>query len=226
MKFNIASVDSIIIYFGSTICQEVSKKTIDAYKILKNSNLQGVIQIIPSYNSILIHYDICLYEYESICETIKNYLEHNKNDETSNTINKINIPVYYGDDVGIDLERVARLNKLDIAEVIQIHSSVIYKVFAIGFAPGFAYLGEVDKRINTPRLETPRKKVQKGSVAIANAQAAIYPSQSPGGWNILGRTTFKMFDTLKEGLCPVNIGDEIKFYSISKEEFLDTGGVI
>ena len=226
MKFSTASVDCIIIYFGDTISVEVSKKTKDAYIVLRDSDIKGLKQIIPSYNSILINYDIFLYDDQTICSVIKKYLQENKNHNNENLINRINIPVYYGLDVGFDLEKVALVHKLDISEVIAIHSNTVYKVFTIGFSPGFAYLGNVDKRINTPRLSTPRKKVPKGSVAIANEQAAVYPSHSPGGWNIVGKTTYKMFDTSRQDLCPVNIGDEIKFYPISKDEFLDTGGVI
>jgi KipI family sensor histidine kinase inhibitor len=128
--------------------------------------------------------------------------------------------------VGFDLQRVALNANISIEEVIKIHSSKIYDVFTIGFLPGFAYLASVDDKIITPRLNSPRKKIPKGSVAIADSQTAVYPCDSPGGWNIIGRTTFEFFDKSLENLSPVCINTQIKFNPISKEEYIAQGGKI
>ena len=111
-------------------------------------------------------------------------------------------------------------------EIIKLHTSKLYDVYAIGFAPGFAYLASVDEKIAIPRLDTPRKNIPKGSVAIANTQTAVYPQSSPGGWNIIGRTTFEFFDKTIDELTPVKVGDKIKFNPISKDEFIKQGGKI
>lgn len=221
MEIKLASVDSVIVYFDNKISLDVSFRVKQYLEEIKK--LEGIIDIVPSYTSILITYDIFIYSYEnlvSILEKIK------VNNVSSNDNKIVEIPVYYGEEVGLDLKRISEEKNLSIKEIIDIHSSQSYRVYAIGFAPGFAYMGEVDKRININRLENPRKTIPKNSLAIANEQTAIYPQSSPGGWNIIGKTTIEMFDKSLANLCPVNVGDEVKFYSISKEEFLKQGGVL
>ena len=225
MEIKLASVDSVIIYFSNTISKETSSKVKVAYKLLKSFEDEALIEIVPSYTSILITYDIFKYDYESIVKFLKNLLVGIKIEEENN-YEIINVDVYYGNDVGLDLERVALSAKISIDEVIEIHSSRVYDVFAIGFLPGFAYLAAIDEKIITPRLESPRKKIPKGSVAIADNQTAIYPQNSPGGWNILGKTAFELFDKTLETLSPITIESRIKFNPISKKEFLKQGGQI
>lgn len=225
MQIKLASVDSVIIYFSDSISKEVSLKVKAAYKILRELKNKSFIEIIPSYNSILITYD--LFSFNS--DEIKIYLEDALNDiciEEKEVKEPIIIDVYYGEEVALDLQRVASLSKLSIDEVIKIHSSKIYDVYAIGFLPGYAYLAALDDEIKTPRLKTPRKKIPKGSVAIADNQTAVYPQSSPGGWNILGRTTFEFFDKSLALLSPISIESRIKFNPISKEAFLNQGGTL
>ena len=223
MNIKLASVDSVIIYFSDTISKETSQKVKSAYKLLKSLDDTNLIEIVPSYTSILITYDIFKYNYEEIQIFLEDVLKDLKVEEES-SLEIINVDVYYGEDVGIDLQRVANKANISIEEVIQIHSSKTYDVFAIGFLPGFAYMASVDERIVTSRLESPRKKIPKGSVAIADTQTAIYPQNSPGGWNILGKTAFELFDKTLESLSPITIESRIKFNPISKEEFLKQGG--
>ncbi|WP_320033546.1 5-oxoprolinase subunit PxpB [Halarcobacter sp.] len=225
MTVEIASVDSVIIYFSNTISKQSSLEVKAAYKVLKEFKGKGLIELIPSYTSLLVTYDIFYYDFESIKSFLNSKLsslEDYKEDET----NIITIDVYYDEEVGFDLQRVAQKSNLSIDEVIELHSSKIYDVYAIGFLPGFAYLASLDERIKTSRLETPRKKIPKGSVAIADTQTAIYPKDSPGGWNILGRTAFELFDKNLKELSPISIESKIKFNPISKEEFLSQGGNI
>jgi len=182
------------------------------------------VEIIPSYTSIFISYDIFKYDFY----TLKNLIEKNINLDFKTTFEEkiITIDVYYGLEVGFDLQRISEEKKLSINEIIEIHSNKLYDVYTIGFLPAFAYLAFVDERISTPRLQTPRKNVPKGSVAMANNQTAIYPQNSPGGWNIIGKTAVELFDKNKENLSLINMGDKIKFNPISKEEFLLQGGII
>lgn len=225
MQIKIASVDSLIIYFDNIISKEVSLKVKSVYKTLMESNNKALIEIIPSYNSIFITYDIFQYNFEEI----KKYLEDKLfNIEIQNDIDSeiINIDVYYGKEFGIDLQRVSEKTNLNISDIIEIHTSRLYDVYAIGFLPGFAYLASLDERIIVSRLESPRKKVLKGSVAIADNQTAVYPQDSPGGWNIIGSTSFEFFDKSLDNLSPISINTKIKFNSISKKEFIKQGGVL
>ncbi len=224
MIFKIASVDSLIIYFGEKIDQEIALNVKKAYISLKKLNLEGIVELIPSYTSIFITYDIFKYDFKSL----KNLLMKNINLDLIDGFEEkiITIDVYYNQEVGIDLEQMSEKTKLSIGEIIEIHSNKLYDVYAVGFLPGFAYLASVDKKIALPRLETPRKQIPKGSVAIANTQTAVYPQASPGGWNIVGRTAMELFDKNLESLSPFNVGDKVKFNPISKEEFLSQGGII
>ena len=225
MEIKLASVDSVIIYFNQTISQETSLKVKSAYKLLHNLRDKGLIEIVPSYTSILITYDIFKFSFSEI----KFFLENTLKDlltENNNFKEITYIDVYYGEEVGLDLQRVATNAKLSIEEVIEIHSSKIYDVYAIGFLPGFAYMASIDDKIKTARLQSPRKKIPKGSVAIADNQTAIYPQNSPGGWNILGKTTFELFDKNLKELSPITIESKIKFNPISKDDFLKQGGTL
>ncbi|MFK5880815.1 MAG: 5-oxoprolinase subunit PxpB [Sulfurospirillum sp.] len=225
IEYKIASADSIIIYFGDIISKQVSALVQHNYNLLKNQKDSGFIDLTPSYTSILIHYDLKKYSYDSILKHIGQILTHEiKKSKEEGAI--VQIPVYYDEEVGFDLARVATLANLSIAEVIELHSEMIYSVYTIGFLPGFAYLGEVDARIATPRLETPRTKIPKGSLGIADNQSAVYPVQSPGGWNIVGRTFVDMFDKDIDGFSYLSVGERVKFKPISRVEFIKNGGVI
>ena len=224
MDIRVVSVDSLIIYFGDTIEEHIALKIKKAYSYIKNLKLEGVIEIIPSYTSIFISYDVLKYDFE----TLKNLLKKSLTFDYENSFEEkiITIDVYYGLEVGFDLKNISSVKNLKIEEIIQIHSNKIYDVYAIGFLPGFAYLGKIDEKIAMPRVITPRKLVPKGSVAIADFQTAVYPKDSPGGWNIIGKTTFEFFDKNLKNLSPLNVGDKIKFNPISKKEFLALGGVL
>lgn len=225
MRIKLASSDAVIIYFGDVISKEASLKVKAAYNKLKNLNNEGLKEFIPSYTSLYISYDIFKFNYEEI----KAFLEENLKDlkplDDDNS-KLITIDVYYDEEVGFDLQRVASFASISIQDVINIHSSKSYDVYAIGFLPGFAYMASIDERIVVPRLESPRKTIPKGSVAIADNQTAVYPQNSPGGWNILGRTTFELFDKSLDELSPISIDSKIKFNPISKEEYLEQGGTI
>jgi len=203
MNIEIASVDSVMLYFEQIISEEVLDRVQNAYSTLKE--LEGVIDITPSYSSILIQYDLSLYDYRSIREAITEILSTHQNYTTVKEYKLIEIPTVY--DEGLDLERVAKFNHLTVEEVIQLHTQTIYRVYAIGFMPGFAFLATVNAKIATPRLSTPRSKVPKGSVAIADQQTAIYPQNSAGGWNIIGQTEFDAFDQF-------TVGDRVQFVRV------------
>ncbi len=195
-----ASVDSAILYFKECISEEVLDQVQDAYLALKN--LSHIIDLTPSYNSILIQYDMKFYNHLSIKEAIIKQLSEHQEGTAEKSHKCIEIPVDYSK--GIDLERVAEIHHISTQEVIAKHTQTTYRVYAIGFMMGFAYLAKVDEAIATPRLSSPRDKVPKGSVAIADTQTAIYPQDSAGGWNIIGHTDFEDFDRFE-------VGDSVRF---------------
>ena len=198
-----ASVDSAILYFKEIICEEVLDQVQHAYLALKT--LEYIIDLTPSYNSILIRYDINHYNHLSIKEAVLKQVSEYRDITAEKSHKLIEIPVDYSK--GIDLERVAEINNISTEQVIARHTQTTYRVYAIGFMVGFAYLAKVDDTIATPRLSTPRDKVPKGSVAIADTQTAIYPQDSAGGWNIIGHTDFDDFSSFE-------IGDRVRFERI------------
>lgn len=222
--FSVASVDSVIIYFGEKIGESVAKEVRQSFYTLKNANLKHVTEIIPSYTSIMISYDFLSINHKQICKEIDGVLDHINEFSNEIATRFVSIPVYYGNEVGLDLEEISRMKNRSIEEIISLHVNKEYFVYAIGFSPGFPYMGEVDPMLATPRLANPRAKVPKGSVGIADNQTAIYPQLSPGGWQILGRTPLEMFDTSYDGFSYLKVGDKVKFRSINKDEFLELGG--
>lgn len=223
IEFRIASECSVILYFGSTIDPAVSKEVQKAYKALKNAKIEGFCEIIPSYASLMVSYDVLRYGFDDVCAEIKKIISY-ADDISEVAQHIITLPVYYGIEVGLDLELLAQEKSLAIQEIIDLHVKELYSVYAIGFAPGFAYMGQIDEKLATSRLANPRKSLPKGSVAIADRQTAIYPLQSPGGWKILGRTPKAMFDVSYDGLSLLHVGDKVQFEPITKEQFLKLGG--
>ncbi|CAA6815221.1 MAG: Allophanate hydrolase 2 subunit 1 (EC [uncultured Sulfurovum sp.] len=199
MTFKIIAVNSLIIYFKQAISEEVLDQVQATYLALKS--IEGILDLTPSYCSILVEFDIFIYEHKILERKINQTLRGLAlTDENPNKL--IKIPTNYKKN--LDLEHVAKHNNLSIEEVINIHTQTTYRVYAIGFMLGFAYLATVDNKIATPRLESPRKKVPKGSVALADLQTAIYPQDSAGGWNIIGHTEFDNFHTFE-------VGDRVQF---------------
>jgi KipI family sensor histidine kinase inhibitor len=225
IEYKIASVDSIIVYFADVISKQNASIVQHNYAVLKNLKDSGFIDLTPSYTSILICYDLKKYSYDSLVEYLGEILS-DESKESQEEGRLVEVPVYYDEEVGFDLKRVAEMAGVGIKDVIELHSKMIYSVYTIGFLPGFAYLGEVDKKIATPRLETPRTKIPKGSLGIADNQSAVYPVASPGGWNIVGRTYLDMFDKKLDGFSYLSVGDRVKFKPISRDEFIKNGGVI
>ena len=219
----IASESALIFYFGSSIDPLISKEVQKAYKALKEARIEGFYEVIPSYASLMVQYDVLRYGFEEAKDKAMECIARAKPLEEHEQ-KHVKIPTYYGLEVGLDLELLAQEKALSTDEIIALHVKGIYSVYAIGFAPGFAYMGEIDVALSTPRLPSPRKSLPKGSVSIADRQTAVYPMQSPGGWKILGRTPTAMFDATYEGLSLLHVGDLVSFEPISKAEFLALGG--
>ncbi|MEC7390035.1 MAG: 5-oxoprolinase subunit PxpB [Pseudomonadota bacterium] len=218
-----ASENSIIVYFGSETSDSISNQ-INAFCIHMKTNYQTyIIDLISSYASVLLIFDVPNISHSEIKRIVRASLakleESSKKSGVSEEKQVITLPVLYGGENGPDLSTIAKNAGISEREVISIHESKPYLVYAIGFAPGFAYLGEVDPKIATPRLETPRQTVPKGAVAIADRQTAVYPAESPGGWNIIGICPIPMFNSLSPPYMPVSVGDTVKFESIDENQF-------
>ena len=170
----------------------------------------GVIETVPAYGTLLVHYDSLLLSFGQI----KNYLREKLTqvqDNISRKRKQLEVPVRYGGEYGVDLEAVARHCQLQMEDVIRIHSEKIYTVFMMGFTPGFPYMGKLDDAIIMPRLERPRTRVPAGTVAIAGSQTGIYPIDSPGGWQLIGWTALQLFNPESESPFLFSPGDEVKF---------------
>ena len=225
MHSEIAAVDALLLRFGEAIDPEVSDHILALYRALKLAHIAGLIEIIPAYTTLYIQFDPRRYTHEAVASIVQEY-EARIDREPAPAPRTLIIPVYYDTEAGWDLRRVADAHDLGIEEVIALHSSRTYRVYMIGFMPGFGYMGEVDERIATPRLTTPRADIPARSVAIANTQCAIYPMASPGGWNILGRTPLELFDPSLKGFSLLHPGDQVTFEPICRERFLELGGVL
>jgi KipI family sensor histidine kinase inhibitor len=226
---SIAGENALIIYFSDKPSAIISAEIQQVEYLIRQSMPTVIIDLVPSYASLLVLFDLSLTDHHFVRQTLRQCLakRHNNlkiNSSNSNLDRLIELPAYYGQEVGIDLAVVAKHAQLSVEEVITLHQSTEYRVYAIGFAPGFAYLGDVDSRIATPRLATPRAKVPRGAIAIADQQTAVYPAQSPGGWNIIGLCPTRMFDANQEPTMPVQVGDRVKFTEINQQEFLALGG--
>ncbi|GAA6150713.1 5-oxoprolinase subunit PxpB [Pseudoteredinibacter isoporae] len=222
-RIDIAGADALIVYLGEETRAEISAEVQRLAQGLQHHIGQELIDLVPSYASLLIIFNPQQCDHLWLRQRVRQCLsgEHNRQQDDSRLVE---LPSYYSRESGPDLSLLAQNAGLSEDEVIAMHSAEEYRVYAIGFAPGFAYLGQVDKRIAAPRLATPRKKVPKGAVAIADRQTAVYPAVSPGGWNLIGLCPSPMFDPEQKPHMPVAVGDRIRFRPISREEFLDLGG--
>lgn len=217
-----AGPQAVIIRFGSNIDPQLTPLIRAAHDRLASQLNEAIQDLIPSYTTLMVVYDILQYDFAGISRAINNTLQNLESRAAENKL--IEIPVFYDSSVGFDLQRVADYHGIGISEVIERHSQAVYQVFAIGFSPGFAYMGNVADNLATPRLDSPRLQVPAGSVAIAEQQTAVYPIDTPGGWNIIGRTYMNMLDRDLPILCPVQVGDNVRFIPISRAEFLASGG--
>jgi inhibitor of KinA len=203
----------------------INEKVIALQRAFSADFFTGFDETVPAYSSLAVFYDaVVIREYHpaeaSAFDFVKKYTEQLIADLDDTVIQHeeavITVPVYYNGD---DLEEVAGRHGITAAALVSIHTERTYRVFMIGFQPGFAYMGKLDERIATPRKASPRTLVPAGSVGIAGFQTGIYPFSSPGGWQLIGQTALKIFDKEKMNPCLLKAGDNVKFISISKEEF-------
>ena len=221
MKPTISPVgdQAISIDFGQVIDSKINRHIRQTIERIKELQLEGIIELVPTYCALLVEYDAMLYSYSEICNIIEPTLEEGITDATNELVTVVEVPTVYGGEFGPDLSFVAAHNHLSEDEVISIHSGTDYLVYMLGFIPGFTYLGGMDPRIATPRLSSPRTLIPAGSVGIAGEQTGTYPSDSPGGWQIIGRTPVTMYDMSKAQAALLNAGDYVRYVPIDEREF-------
>ena len=223
----IASENSYMVYFGDPdslhISPVISAAIAAACEQIKQHFGNRLIDLVASYASLLVIYDTTQCDHLWAKKALRSILNAPKKlNQDSGQL--VRMPVFYSPKYGPELSLLAQNAGLSVAQVIAIHSATEYRVYAIGFAPGFAYLGEVDERLAAPRLATPRVKVPAGAVAIADRQTAVYPASSPGGWNLIGLCPTPMFNAAKQPHMPVSVGDRVQFDPIDEQQYLAMGG--
>ena len=224
-KSNIYQISetSALVEFGNEINPDTNKKIRILCDYLESNPFCGLVEYIPYFTSISVIYDPIKINSISPFEKVKEILESilcKLDFSAEYEENIVEIPVCYGNEYGPDIEYVAEVNNMSVSDVIDIHSKGKYLVYMIGFAPGFPYLGGMSEKIAAPRRDTPRTAVPEGSVGIAGMQTGVYPLETPGGWQLIGRTPLKLFDAESKDKTLLKCGDIIKFYPISCDEYL------
>lgn len=220
-----AGENALIVYFAEQTSPAVSARIQQTAVHLEQFMGERLLDLVPSYASLLVIYDVMQCDHWWVRHCIRQCLStHDDTASVAATGRTVELPVYYSPESGPDLEMLATNAGLRPEQVIDIHQAGEYRVYAIGFAPGFAYLGEVDERIAAPRLASPRLKVPRGAVAIADRQTAVYPAVSPGGWNLIGLCPTRMFNPDTTPTMPVSVGDTVRFKAIDRDAFLAMGG--
>lgn len=217
-RFLLAGDSALMVEFGDEISEEVNHKVHALAYALGQNPLPGLGEAVPTYRSLLIHYDPLYLSWDDVRALVTELL--GKCEEIPLPEPRVvEVPVVYGGAFGPDIEFVAEHNGLSVEEVVRLHSSVIYTIYMLGFSPGFAYLGSLPEAIATPRLPTPRKSVPAGSVGIAGVQTGIYPIATPGGWQLIGRTAVTLFDPTRTPPTLLRPGDKVRFVPIPAQEF-------
>ena len=232
LRIEDAGDDAIIVYLadqpGETALARVLAFSTQVRALLNDC----LLDIVPSYCSVTLYFDMLRCEYYSLRRKLRELAAHMDSISVPGSLSSarepertVTLPVYYDPEVAPDLLPVAAATGLSVAQVIEIHSRQSYRVFALGFRPGFAFMGETPKALQLPRLDIPRRKVPAGAVAIAGAQATVYPSASPGGWNLIGLCPQALF-SCRAGIPEtfLTVGDLVRFKPVSREAFLAEGG--
>lgn len=208
---------ALSVEFGDRIDRRMNARVLALADAVEKSNIPGIIEMVPTFRSLMVHYDPCLIRFTNLKSRIEPLLTR------SSTIGDAgrlwSLPACYEGDFGPDLDEVADRTSLTRRHVIEMHSSQTFHVYMIGFLPGFPYMGDLPEALSLPRLKNPRLKVPKGSVCIASTMTAIYTHECPGGWHLLGRTPFRIFDPRIEKPVLLAPGDKVQFRPISRAEF-------
>ena len=219
-RIEVVAIDSLMVRLFERIGEANMPWVLAASQRMHAAFGEHLLDLVPSYTTLMVQFDLRPGEARALITQALDGLQP----DTGSSGRRHEIPVWYDASVGPELPVLAARSGLSEAEVVRLHSEREYPVFALGFAPGFGFMGLVDERLASPRLSTPRKRVAAGSVGIAERQTAAYPAVSPGGWNLIGRTPVRLFDREREGYSLLQPGDRVRFVPVSRSEFLALGG--
>lgn len=225
--------EAVTIYLAESASTDGLALITAAVDAIRRELSEWVTDIVPSYCTVTVYYDLLHCSAETIHARLRLLLEpliespEAFRADQEKAGKPVELPVYYGTEVAPDLQRLADFAGRSVEEIIQLHSGSEYRVFALGFRPGFAFLGTTPAELQIPRLDSPRARVPAGSVAIAGAQAAVYPGESPGGWNLIGRCPTTLFDRQSEPpRVLLGVGDRVRFTPVDRARFLELGGLL
>jgi KipI family sensor histidine kinase inhibitor len=222
-RIEVVGIDSLMLRLFDAIEEGNMPWLMAAQTRITEAFGDALIDLVPSYTTLMLHYDLQQLDMRQarrlLIEAVQQLAPSSQLE-----VRSLTLPVWYDERVGPELRSLAERSGLSVSEVIHRHSQHEYQVFALGFAPGFAFMGMVDELLAAPRLSTPRKRVAAGSVGIAERQTAAYPVVSPGGWNLVGRTPARLFDREREGYSLFRPGDRVRFEAIDHATFLRLGG--
>jgi len=224
LRIETAALDSLTLRLFDSIDERNMPWLLAAAERIRGSFGAALIDLVPSYTTLMLSFDLLQLDEREARSRVQAALQDLRPLEAQRSGTLHEVPVWYDSSVGPDLAALAKRSGMSAAAVIGVHCSRDYSVFALGFAPGFAYMGLVEPQIAAPRLATPRQRVPAGSVGIAERQTAIYPLVSPGGWNLLGRTPTRLFDRARDRYSLLVPGDRVRFVAVEHAEFLRLGG--
>ncbi|ATY57173.1 TPA: 5-oxoprolinase subunit PxpB [Staphylococcus argenteus] len=220
MDIRFINEQTIMIYFKNEITEVTYHNVMSMMRWISEKNISEIQDIVPSYRAILIYFDDQAITASKLIENLELTKFNDKNIIDVNQHKRIiKIPVLYGGMFGPDIEEVAEYNQISTKQVIEKHTSRPYLIYMLGFMPGFPYLGGLDESLHTPRRSEPRLKIKAGSVGIANNQTGLYPLDSPGGWQIIGRTPVTVFNSKRNPMTLYEAGDWIHFYEIDEKQY-------
>lgn len=222
-RIEVVAIDCLMVRLFDVIAEANMPWMLAATQRLRDGFGAALVDLVPSYTTLMVHYDLTTLSPAQARELIGQALTDLQPQAQGSGQCHV-LPVWYDLSVGPELNLLSQRSGLAVDDVIRRHSAHEYQVFALGFAPGFAFMGLVDEILATPRLNTPRKRVAAGSVGIAERQTAAYPVVSPGGWNLIGRTPAKLFDRARDGYSLMQPGDTVRFEAVSHAEFINLGG--
>jgi len=222
-RIEVVAIDCLMVRLFEVIAEANMPWMLAATQRLRQGFGAALVDLVPSYTTLMVHYDLTVLNPAQARELIGQALTDLQPQARGSGHCHV-LPVWYDLSVGPELSLLSRRSGLAVDEVIRRHSAHEYQVFALGFAPGFAFMGLVDESLATPRLNTPRKRVAAGSVGIAERQTAAYPVVSPGGWNLIGRTPTQLFDRDRDGYSLMQPGDTVRFEAVDHAEFIKLGG--
>lgn len=208
----------LLVEFEDRIDPSVNARAIALADAISGIGVVGVRDVVPTFRSVAVHYDPLRTDRDALVASIRREAMASSGAAVIGR-DPIRVPVCYDEDFGPDIASVAAFGGLDTADVVRLHAGRGYRVYMLGFVPGFAYMGVVDERIAAPRRPTPRVRVPAGSVGIAGSQTGIYPMETPGGWQLIGRTPIRLFDASRPDPFLLRAGDAVEFYSIDRAEY-------